>query len=62
MQRVDAEVMDNLKEKIGIVQLDEWEKQAKHFMKDKMDKLLGYDVHEHAPGEEHHHHHDHGEH
>jgi hypothetical protein len=45
------EIMGELKEKLGFA--DEIEKQARHFIKDIVDRMQGYDVHQHSPAEEH---------
>jgi hypothetical protein len=45
VQRVDREVMGEFKEKIGLVGIDEKERAAMHMMKDKVEKLQGYDMH-----------------
>lgn len=51
MQRIDAEVLDELKNKLGLVNLDEKEKEAAHAMKDNTEKLMGYDVSHRDHGE-----------
>lgn len=48
LRLIDTEIMDEVKQKLGLIELTEKEKIATHIMKDKMDELQGYDAHHHG--------------